>query len=259
MAFTLTSAGDPTQPARRAVRYPTDLTVSLQGGPWLPNTPMRARDISRGGMFVCTEIPAELFSELSLKVQLPWGGELSLLVRVVHIVTAEKATSAGSVAGIGLELIEPNPTHKELVQRLVEWACRVAGGRGTALRTPKPVPSYLSAFQQRILSVVDGRRSEKEIAQCLQVSSRSIEATLTILQELNLVSFHSVESDARPTLPAPPVREASTTDVNATLRPADTGDADEAQQRVTAALRACSGVWTRAGAGTLVKAANTGR
>jgi serine/threonine-protein kinase len=77
------------------------------------------QDISKGGMFLCTEgeLPA-VFSRL--KVRLPVAGDLECLAEVVRHVTKEQARAWNMSPGFGVQFLELNLGQKEALSRMVQ-------------------------------------------------------------------------------------------------------------------------------------------
>jgi tRNA A-37 threonylcarbamoyl transferase component Bud32 len=124
-----------------------DAVVTLLDGKALGRFP--CRDISRGGMFLCTpkDLP-QLFTRL--KVSLP-SHSLDLMAEVVRHVTSEQAQAWGMQPGFGVQFVELTSELRDAVMRVV---------RGLPVeRAPEAIPTTaddakaevsLQAYRDRI-------------------------------------------------------------------------------------------------------------
>lgn len=75
-------------------------------------------NFSKGGMFLATDKPANVGEHLLLSFNIPgFPHPLNLLGEVKW---ARKKSSANSTAGVGIEFIEMNETHKQLIADFVD-------------------------------------------------------------------------------------------------------------------------------------------
>ncbi len=96
---------------------PFQVRVRTLGGQELGT--LLSRDLSRGGVFLCTEAPLPaLFERLQISLMAP-EKELSCLAEVVRHVTAEQAQAWGMSPGFGVQFVELSPAFKEDLARLV--------------------------------------------------------------------------------------------------------------------------------------------
>ncbi len=123
--------------------------VSSLSGQELSRLP--CADLSRGGVFLCTEgaLPA-LFSRVKVALLLPQR-ELSLLAEVVRHVTSEQAKAWGMSPGFGVQFVEVPAATKDDLARVVAGlplAAPAAQGRGET-DDPSAEP-LLSHYRKRI-------------------------------------------------------------------------------------------------------------
>jgi curved DNA-binding protein CbpA len=168
--------------------------VFLLGALWATPHEFRAKDISRGGVFIRTDSEPEIFSDINLAILLPWGGELRLRARIVHIMPPAKATPLGVDAGLGIEFQDPNPTEKEVIERLVIWARDSDPTRCVPKRVQPEVMPALNPMVSYVLEAIDGVRSVDEIADHLELEGTATESVLIQLADLGLVDLGGPES-----------------------------------------------------------------
>lgn len=179
---------------RLLARYAADLPVFLLGAIWATPHKFRAKDISRGGVFVRTDSEPEIFSDVNLAILLPWGGDLRLRARIVHIMPPSKATPLGVDAGLGIEFQDPNPTEKELIERLVIWARDSDPTRCVPKRLHPASMPPINPMVSYVLEAIDGVRSVDEIADHLELEGTATESVLIQLTDLGLVDLGGPES-----------------------------------------------------------------
>jgi eukaryotic-like serine/threonine-protein kinase len=100
---------------RPALALPVLVTMAPEA------TPVRltCSDLSRGGMFLCTEqTPPPLLSRLEVALEHP-DGQLTCTCEVVRQVRAEEARGWGMAAGFGVQFIEPSVPFKAAVAHLM--------------------------------------------------------------------------------------------------------------------------------------------
>ncbi|MBK7860283.1 MAG: protein kinase [Archangiaceae bacterium] len=77
------------------------------------------QDISKGGMFLCTEKPLPpVFSRL--KIRLPVAGDFECLAEVVRHVTQDQAHAWNMSPGFGVQFLELNLAQKDAISRMVQ-------------------------------------------------------------------------------------------------------------------------------------------
>jgi uncharacterized protein (TIGR02266 family) len=123
-----------TDQARRDKRYPAPHGVRVRCETWGEFVQHYATDISQGGMFIATEEPPELFSEIEVQLQLPEGHDVQLKASVVHVIDRAQAEREGKRPGAGLHFLELDRVLKEQIHQLVEFA-RWEGASGQTRAT----------------------------------------------------------------------------------------------------------------------------
>lgn len=109
-------------PRRREVRYALRHPVEIRTGSWTDFIELVTQDISRGGMFVQSDVLPEVRSQVIVRVRLPDGaGKLRLDAEVVHVMTADAAAD-GAVAGFGLQFGEMTAERRFMLDQLVKHA-----------------------------------------------------------------------------------------------------------------------------------------
>lgn len=174
---------------RLLARYPADFPVEVWGSAWREPTLLQAKDISKGGVFLRTSSSPEIFSELKLRIILPWGETLPLAGRIVHLVGPQRAAAQGGDAGVGVEFLNLAVAERVVLERLVTWARASDPGRCVPKRSEQQLPADLNTMLAYALAAVDGQRSIDEIADHLQVDATAVESLLIQLAGLGLVSL----------------------------------------------------------------------
>ncbi|PTL79668.1 serine/threonine-protein kinase [Vitiosangium sp. GDMCC 1.1324] len=102
-----------------AQRPATALPVLVTAGPGAPTEQLTCTDLTRGGMFLCTDqaLPP-LLSRVTLALEHP-DGELTCECEVVRHVKAEEASTWGMAAGFGVQFVEPSISFKAAVAHLM--------------------------------------------------------------------------------------------------------------------------------------------
>jgi uncharacterized protein (TIGR02266 family) len=89
---------------------------------WLEFIEHYASDLRKGGLYVATDAPTSLLSEVEVRLQLPEATELVLSARVVQVLSNEQARGVGKARGVGLELTEMDAERKRQIAQLLEFA-----------------------------------------------------------------------------------------------------------------------------------------
>ena len=187
------------RPRRLSPRYPTNQAARIRG-PGGAERIFPMRDISRGGVFLTTCEPLEIFAEVEVLLALRGGAPTAVPARVVHIVSAAKAEQVGIPAGMGLQFEATSESHRGAIEALIEDARRAFEDSRTPRRTPagdgaRPRDPMLAY----VLEAVDGQTSPEELAARLSLELEVAEAILRKLEDAGLVE-----------LPQPAVPEART-------------------------------------------------
>jgi curved DNA-binding protein CbpA len=172
---------------RLLARYAADFVVYVQGGTWLEPKRFQAQDISSGGLFVCTNEAPEIFSETLLRIVLPWGGDLKVHGRVVHIVSEEKAKGRGREAGIGIEFAGLTAAEQKVIGQLVAWARAGDPGRCVPILMADAAATEVNPMLNYVLDAVDGKRDIHDISDSLQLAPAATESMLIQLHDLGVV------------------------------------------------------------------------
>jgi curved DNA-binding protein CbpA len=176
-----------THRVRLLARYAADFVVYVQGDLWLEPKRFQAQDISSGGLFVCSGEAPELFSELLLRIVLPWGGDLKVNGRAVHIVSEEKANGRGREAGVGIEFMDVTAAEQKVIGQLVAWARAGDPGRCVPIMMADAAATEVNPMLGYVLAAVDGKRDIHDIADSLQLAPAATESMLIQLSDLGVV------------------------------------------------------------------------
>lgn len=183
------------RPRRLAPRYPAQLgaRVVTSDGQEL-HYPVR--DVSRGGAFLHTDAPLEIFSEVAVHIALPDGQVLCLPSRVVHIMSSAKASALGIPAGMGLQFEPSSTAHQEAISALVDAARaqdrRARVPRRTAAAETAELEDPMLAF---VLAAVDGQTEPEALAELLALELDLAERLLRLLADDGLVEFVAYAAD----------------------------------------------------------------
>jgi curved DNA-binding protein CbpA len=148
-------------------------------------------------VFIRTDAEPEIFSDVQLAIALPWGGDLRLRARIVHIMPPAKAASLGVDAGLGIEFHDPNPSEKETIERLVIWARDADPNRCVPKRLQSTVAPQLNPMVSYVFEAIDSQRSVDEIADFLELEGTATESVLIQLVDLGLVDLGGAEAVER--------------------------------------------------------------
>lgn len=108
--------------ARRDKRYPSKQQLLVQCESWAEFAQVYATDVSQGGLFIVTDDPPEILSEIALSLKLPEGHEITLRASVVHVIDRETAARENRQAGVGVQFVELDAVRKKQIHQLVEFA-----------------------------------------------------------------------------------------------------------------------------------------
>ena len=116
---------------RRDKRFasPSGLVVRCES--WGEFVERYASDISQGGMYILTDEPPTILSEVDVTLQLPEGHEIQLRASVVHVIDAERAALEGRQPGVGVQFVNLDAPRRAQIYQLVEYA-RWEGSSGGA-------------------------------------------------------------------------------------------------------------------------------
>lgn len=107
---------------RSTKRYATSQQLLLRCESWGEFVALYATDVSQGGMFIVTDEPPPVLSEIEIRMMLPEGHEMKLRARVVHVIEPAQAAHARRDPGVGIELIGLDTATRAQIHQLVEFA-----------------------------------------------------------------------------------------------------------------------------------------
>jgi uncharacterized protein (TIGR02266 family) len=110
------------EPPRRDKRIASTRGLLVRCDSWREFVQHYATDISQGGMFIVTDDPPEMLSEIHVQMSLPEGHDVLLRCQVVHVLDAAQAERDGRPAGIGVQFLELDAVRKAQIHQLVEFA-----------------------------------------------------------------------------------------------------------------------------------------
>ncbi|HEY3447809.1 MAG TPA: response regulator [Myxococcales bacterium] len=108
--------------ARKHPRYDTYLEVRFESGAHLCEE--YARNIGRGGLFVRTEKPPPLRTQVRLRLKMPDGAVAETNAEVVHVVNPEEAKARRTSPGAGLAFATGDTLFQRAISQFVEGAGR---------------------------------------------------------------------------------------------------------------------------------------
>ena len=111
-----------TDEERRDKRYPAQQELLVRCESWGEFAELYAADVSRGGMFILTERPLPLLSEVEVSLRLPEGHEMQLKATVVHVMDSEQAARENKRAGIGVQFNGIDAVRRQQIRQLTEFA-----------------------------------------------------------------------------------------------------------------------------------------
>ena len=107
---------------RQSKRHPSNHPLLVQCESWAEFAELYATDVSQGGMFIATDEPPPILSEIGIKIRLPEGHEIALRAHVVHVLSAQQAAREGRPAGVGVQFADLDPMRRQQIYQLVEFA-----------------------------------------------------------------------------------------------------------------------------------------
>jgi uncharacterized protein (TIGR02266 family) len=107
---------------RQSKRHPSNHPLLVECESWVEFAEVYATDVSQGGMFIATDEPPPILSEIGIKIRLPEGHEIALRANVVHVLSAEQAAREGRPPGVGVQFVELDPMRRQQIYQLVEFA-----------------------------------------------------------------------------------------------------------------------------------------
>ncbi|MCK6546022.1 FHA domain-containing protein [Myxococcota bacterium] len=189
-------------------RFTTDKKVSVRIGDRSELKELWLDNISKGGLFVCTEHPPSRGARVEVVINTP-EGDLELEGEVVHVVDTLLAESMRTPAGVGLAFVNLTHAKKEAIHRYVDGlAARLDGGTPGVAPAPQPVVATAAQSDPAIKAAAEAAlaRARDLISQvesnavygALQVKPTAPLADLTArIAELRAM-FAKVEPSATP-------------------------------------------------------------
>ena len=107
---------------RRDKRITAERGLLVRCDSWAEFVQHYATDISQGGMFIVTDEPPEVLSEIDVQMSLPEGHDVLLRAQVVHVVDGAQAARDGRPAGIGVQFLALDAVRKAQIRQLIEFA-----------------------------------------------------------------------------------------------------------------------------------------
>ena len=142
------SAGDAGHPNRKEPRIPFRSRVKVRCDNWDRVVSLYTQNISRGGMFVKTENPPAIGTELTIQLLLPDGRTLDLPASVAHVVSPERAKMDKRTAGMGIFFQPLTPEQKEIVEQILEQARGSGPPSDDNPSAPRGVPAIKEAIPE---------------------------------------------------------------------------------------------------------------
>ncbi|MGQ0505018.1 MAG: response regulator [Myxococcaceae bacterium] len=103
---------------RQSDRFHTLLEVSFHDFPELSTE--FATNISQGGLFVRTQTPPPLRSQVRLSLTLPGGEKIATAAEVVHVVRPDDAERFGAIAGVGISFARNDEAFQGRIDALIK-------------------------------------------------------------------------------------------------------------------------------------------
>jgi uncharacterized protein (TIGR02266 family) len=111
-----------TDSARRDKRFPSKQLLLVRCETWSEFAQLYAADVSRGGMFIMTDDPPPILTEIEVDMRLPEGHAIAFRASIVHVLGREQAEREGRQPGVGVQFVNLNALQKQQILQLVEFA-----------------------------------------------------------------------------------------------------------------------------------------
>jgi uncharacterized protein (TIGR02266 family) len=125
--------------ARSTKRYAMTQALLVRCDTWGEFVALYATDVGQGGMFIVTEDPPPVLSEIDVQLKLPEGHEIPLRARVVHVIEPSQAAHMRRDPGVGIEFIGLDTAKRAQIHQLVEFA----RWQGTSHRPTASLASHM--------------------------------------------------------------------------------------------------------------------
>ncbi len=210
-------------PERREARF--DAVVATLDGKGFGTLP--CKDISKGGMFLCTSGPMPA-SFSRVKITLPSVGGLELLAEVVRQVPPDQAKAWGMQPGFGVQFVDLTPALREVVGRLVQGLPPQPAAAKPANTTDDPqAEQVLAKYRARVNGdhyVMVGAASDMDFG---DIRARARDCA----RELDAVKARALSDQQRAQLEAALVRIKAAVDVIGSPLPRAEYDANRGNYR----------------------------
>jgi len=136
-------------------------------------------DLSKGGVFVCTQTYLPLNAVVRLTLQLPEdGGEIPVICRVVYVRDEAAAASAGKPAGMGLEFLDIADECSQQIERFI-------AERPPRLSQPSPARRALNVVlaDDDRLSLAAAASCFRERGDIVRMATNGLDALAACLKE----------------------------------------------------------------------------
>ncbi len=127
---------DMSQFVRENTRYPMELAVRVRCETWSDYLELYTTNLSRGGVFVASQMSAPIGSEMTVELSLPNKNTLSLRAEVVHLTGEDSGDSRPP--GMGLMFIDLDQETRKAIEAMVTVAKRTVA---PAVQRPAPAPT----------------------------------------------------------------------------------------------------------------------
>ena len=154
------SEQDTGHPNRKEPRLPFRSKVKVRCDNWDRVVSLYTQNISRGGMFLKTENPPAIGSELTVALLLPDGRALDLAATVAHVVSPERAKMDKRTAGMGIFFTPLSDAQREIVEEILEQV-RGSGPPGDDNPSaPRGVPAIKESSKPTVEAIPEPQDDE---------------------------------------------------------------------------------------------------
>lgn len=94
------------QESRKHIRFDVNWTVELSANDWKDVKQLTTYNVSRGGLFICSERPLDLGTSITIVIRLPDQNLLTVEGLVVHAIDSKRAQEQGLAPGFGIKFSE---------------------------------------------------------------------------------------------------------------------------------------------------------
>jgi uncharacterized protein (TIGR02266 family) len=181
---------------RETPRYAMELAVRVRCATWADYLELYTTNLSRGGVFVASQVSAPIGTEMLVQLSLPNGSTLELRAEVVHLSTVED-TGAGRPPGMGLMFVDLDAETRQALEAMVTVARFTTRTSGEPAPAEAPPPASEPAL---VIDPAEAAPPESEEAAALELDpAESLEAETLEPDALELEPSEPSEPAARPT------------------------------------------------------------